>query len=248
MEWLGAAVLLAVAVGAAIQVVAGTGFALVCAPFLLLMLGHDLGVRVVLLLSIVLNVVVLAFTLRHARVKDAARLLIPAAIVVVPTVFVVDAIRGPALTISAGVVIVVGTMLVARGRAMRMIDGTGGVVLVGAVSGMFTVLAGVGGPPVTLLAVQRRWAPDVSRATMQAFFLPLNILALTMLGPLPADFSDAWWAVGGCVLGVLGGTLAARRVSARIVRRAMLVVAACGGFWLIASGTWETVREIIHRT
>ncbi|MDQ4213704.1 TSUP family transporter [Microbacterium sp. ASV81] len=241
MEWLGVGVLVAVAAGATVQIITGTGFALVCAPFLLLLLGHDVGVRAVLVLSLALNAYLLAITIRHVRWRDSLLLLLPAALVVVPTVFVVGAIRGPALTITAGAVMVIATLLVVRGRRLKMIDTPGGVVLVGAVSGVFTVVAAVSGPPVTLLAVQRKWSPDVTRGTMQAFFLPLNLFALLLLGPVDADLSKVWWAVGGCVLGLLAGSLGARRLPAPAVRWAMLTVAAAGGAWLTASGVWEVI-------
>jgi uncharacterized membrane protein YfcA len=241
MDWLGIGILLAVAAGATVQIITGTGFALVCAPFLLLILGHDVGVRAVLVLSLALNAYLLAVTIRHVRWRDSLLLLLPAALLVVPTVFVVDAVRGPALTIAAGVVIVIATGLVVSGYTPKVIDTTGGVVLVGAVSGIFTIIAAVSGPPVTLLAVQRKWPPDVTRATMQAFFLPLNVLALLMLGPVDADLSDLWWAVGGCVLGLIAGSLGARRIPAPAVRWTMLAVAAAGGVWLAVTGTGEAL-------
>ena len=241
MDWLSISVLLTVAAGATVQIITGTGFALVCAPFLLLILGHDVGVRAVLILSLGLNAYLLAVTIRHVRWADSLLMLLPAALLVVPTVFVAEAIRGPALTIIAGTVIVMATLLVVRGRTLKVIDTTGGVVLVGAVSGVFTVIAAVSGPPVTLLAVQRRWSPNVTRATMQAFFLPLNLFALVLLGPVDTDLTDAWWAIGGCILGLLAGSLGARRIPASAVRWAMLTVAAAGGAWLIASGAGEVI-------
>jgi uncharacterized membrane protein YfcA len=241
MDWLGIGILLAVAVGATVQIITGTGFALVCAPFLLLLLGHDVGVRAVLVLSLALNAYLLAVTIRHVRWRDSLLLLLPAALLIVPTVFVVDAVRGPALTIAAGVVIVIATGLVVSGYAPKVIDTAGGVVLVGAVSGVFTIVAAVSGPPVTLLAVQRNWPPDVTRATMQAFFLPLNVLALLLLGPVDADLSDVWWAVGGCIVGLIAGSLGARRIPAPAVRWTMLAVAAAGGVWLTVTGTGDAL-------
>lgn len=244
MDWLNAGVLLAVAVGATVQIITGAGFALVCAPFLLLMLGHDVGVRAVLVLSLALNAYLLAITVRHVRWRDSLLLLAPAALIIVPTVLIVDIMQGPVLTIIAGAVIVVATLLVVRGRTMKVIDTAGGVVLVGAVSGVFTIVAAVSGPPVTLLAAQRNWPPDVTRGTMQAFFLPLNLVALILLGPVDADLSNVWWAVGGCVLGLLVGSLGARRIPAPAVRWAMLTVAAAGGVWLTVSGAWELIATI----
>lgn len=243
MEWLGIGVLVAVAAGATVQIITGTGFALVCAPILLLLLGYDVGVRAVLMLSLGLNAYLLALTIRHVRWKDSLLLLLPAMLLVVPTVLVVGAIRGPVLTITAGAVIVMATVLVASGRTLKVIDTTAGVVLVGAVSGIFTIIAAVSGPPVTLLAVQRKWPPDVTRGTMQAFFLPLNVLALFLLGPIDADLSHLWWVVGGCALGLLAGSLGTRRIPAFAVRWAMLTVAAAGGAWLTISGAWEVIAN-----
>lgn len=127
-------VVVAVSAGAAAQIITGTGFALVCAPFLLLMLGHDVGVRAVLMLSLALNAYLLAVTFRHARWRDSLLLLLPAALLVIHTVFIVDVIRVPALTIAAGVVILLATGLVAKGRTLKMIGSAGGVVLVGALA------------------------------------------------------------------------------------------------------------------
>lgn len=241
MDWLGTGVLLTVAAGATVQIITGTGFALVCAPFLLLMLGHDVGVRAVLVLSLGLNAYLLMITIRHVRWRDSVLLLLPATLLIVPAAFAATAIRGPALTIAAGAVIVVATVIVVRGCTLKVLDTSAGVILVGAVSGVFTIVAAVSGPPVTLLAVQRKWSPDATRGTMQAFFLPLNLLALLLLGPADADLSNVWWAVGGCVLGLLAGSHGARRFPAPVVRWAMLTVAAAGGAWLTAAGTWEVL-------
>ena len=55
-----AAVLAAVLVGTLAQSVSGIGFALVCGPLLVAALGAQDGVRLAVLLSLVLNVVLLA--------------------------------------------------------------------------------------------------------------------------------------------------------------------------------------------
>jgi hypothetical protein len=55
-----AAVLLSVLLGMLAQSVSGIGFALACGPLLVESLGPQDGVRLVMLLSLVLNVVLLA--------------------------------------------------------------------------------------------------------------------------------------------------------------------------------------------
>ncbi|TAM67001.1 MAG: hypothetical protein EPN48_15180 [Microbacteriaceae bacterium] len=62
-------------------------------------------------MSILLNAYVLIRTYRSARLGDAARLLIPAAIIVAPTLLIASTIRTPTLTLVSGIVIVVATAL-----------------------------------------------------------------------------------------------------------------------------------------
>lgn len=102
MDWLSVAVVLAVGVGAVCQVLTGVGFALVCSPLLILSMGHEQGIRTVLLMSIVLNAYVLARSFRHVRVGDAVALLIPASLIIAPTAALATTIRVPVLTVSAG--------------------------------------------------------------------------------------------------------------------------------------------------
>ncbi|OOB90540.1 TSUP family transporter [Rathayibacter sp. VKM Ac-2630] len=236
MEALSAVVLLVVAVGAVCQVLSGVGFALVTSPLLVLALGHDRGVRTVLALSIALNAVVLLRSFRHVRPAEALRLLVPAALLVVPAALLLDAVRPAALAVVAGAVILLATALVAGGRALPFLDGARGAVLAGALSGVFTVLAGAGGPPVALFAAQRRWSPVVASATLQAFALPLNLLTLLVLGPSPDDLSGLGWALAGLVIGTAAAMLVAPRVSAGAVRRVTLAVAALGGAALVVGG------------
>jgi uncharacterized membrane protein YfcA len=229
-------VALVVAVGAVCQVLSGVGFALVTSPLLVLALGHDRGVRTVLALSIVLNAVVLVRSFRHVRRADALRLLVPAALLVVPAALLADAVRPAVLAVAAGVVILVATGLVMAGRSLPFLDGARGAVLAGALSGVFTVLAGAGGPPVALFAAQRRWSPEVAGATLQAFALPLNVLTLVILGPSAADLPGLGWALAGLVLGTVVAILLSRRVRPSAVRRLTLSVAALGGASLVVGG------------
>jgi len=259
MDWLGVAVLLVVAVGAACQVASGLGFALVCSPLLVLVLGHGPGVRVVLVMSIVLNLVVLARSWRHVRVGDALRLLVPAALFVVPTALLAQSVRTPLLSLLAGSVVVVATVLVIARRELRWLDGTRGAVAAGAASGVFNTLAAASGPPVAIFAAQRRWEPRVMSATLQAFSLPLNLVTLAVLvlvgdgagggaataataagagagAPAGLPLAPLAWAVVGLLAGAAGGVALGHRVPARVVRAVALGVALLGGATLVTSG------------
>lgn len=235
MEWLSLAVFLVVAIAAACQMFSGIGFSLVCSPLLVLTLGRDAGLRTVLIMSILLNALLLVQTWRHVRWGDALRLLIPASLIIVPTMLVVDRVRTPVLTVAAGAVILIATVLVVVERPAPWLNGTVGAISVGAVSGVFNVLAASSGPPVALFAAQRRWSREVAMGTLQAFFLPLNVVTVAVLGPPQGEMSVLAWAAGGLLVGTVAASFFTRRL-APFARPITLSIAAFGGATLIVTG------------
>ncbi|ROP50146.1 sulfite exporter TauE/SafE family protein [Rathayibacter sp. PhB185] len=236
MELLNVLVLLVVAAGAACQVLSGVGFALVCTPFLVLTVGHDQGVRTVLAMSILLNIVILLRSFRQVRLGDAFRLLLPAAVLVVPAITLANTVRTPFLSALAGAVILLATALIVAGRALPWLEGTRGAVIAGATSGVFNVLAAASGPPVALFAAQRRWPPIVATATLQAFALPLNVVTLALLRPISSDAAGLGWALTGLVLGTVIASFFSTRVPPRAVRSVTLSIAGLGGATLLITG------------
>ena len=212
IEWLDVAVLVAAAAGSAFQVLSGIGFGLIASPLLILALGREDGIRIVLIISIVLNAAVLARSIRFVRLGDTVRLLIPAALLVVPAVFVLGSVHAPFLTVLAG------------------------AVITGAASGLLTALTGVGGPPVALFVSARRWSAAVARGTMQAFFLPLNVVTLIALGPFVNGVSKLGWAVAGVVVGAVVALLFAGRISETLIRRTTLTLAGVSAASLVVNG------------
>lgn len=241
MEWLWPAVFLVVAVAAACQMFSGIGFSLVCSPLLVLTLGRDAGLRTVLVMSIVLNALLLIQSWRHVRWGDALRLLIPAVVVIVPAVLVLGQIRAPLLTVLAGVVILVATVLVVVDRPAPWLGGNVGAMSIGAVSGVFNVLAASSGPPVALFAAQRKWTRDVAMGTLQAFFLPLNLVTIAVLGPPRGDVAVLAWAAGGLLVGSVAASFFTRRL-APFARPITLSLAAFGGATLIVTGVASAVQ------
>lgn len=232
--WLSLAVAGAVGLAAATQVLSGVGFALIASPLLIASLGHLEGVRLTLVLSVVLNVVVLARTFRAVRWGDALRLLIPAAVLVVPTLVVSAHLSSAAVSAAAGVVILFAVVLVAGGRRAGWVQGPAGAVAAGATSGVLNVLAGTSGPPVALFVAHRGWSPRVAAATLQAYALPLNILTLAVIGLPTAQPGRLAWAAVGLLVGTAAAWPLLTRVTPARVRALTLTLAAAGGILLIA--------------
>jgi uncharacterized protein len=215
----------AVAAGAIAQAVTGLGFALVAGPFLIATLGRTEGVRLTVLLGVVLNIVLLAGERRQAQWSTAFLLLVPAAATTPLFDWVLSGIDGESLAVAAGVLTVASAAVLASGLRSSRLAGRLGAVVAGVVSAAMTVLAGIGGPPIAMFALNADWPMATVRPTLQVYFLGLNLVAVAVLG-LP-DLSLTPWL--GLVAGSVIGWLVARRVPDRVARPAILALAAVGG-------------------
>jgi hypothetical protein len=86
-------------------------------------------------------------------------------------------------------------------------------------------VAGIGGPPVAMFAVNAEWPAVRMRPTLQAYFLGLNVVALAALG-LPHATGAPWI---GLVVGWALGRVALARLPDRASRPLILAIAALGG-------------------
>jgi uncharacterized membrane protein YfcA len=220
--WLAAA---AVGAGTAAQAVTGVGFSLVSAPFLVTAYGPREGVRVAILLSVFVNLAGLVREHRRVDVRAGVLLLVPALVATPMVAWVVRRAPVDVLSVVAGVLIVLSAALLASGFRLRAAGGRGGAVVAGMLSATTNVLSGVGGPPVVLYTANAGWAHDMSRATLQSYFLMLNLAALVSLGVPHIDRGLPVALVVGWVIGLVLD----RVVSDRVALRLTLALAAVGG-------------------
>ena len=191
------------------------------------------GVQLNLLLSMAVNVAVLAREHRHVDHRAAGLLLAPTVVAIVPAAYAVHRMaRGP-LTVAAGLVCLAAVAALAAGVRLRRGSGRAGTAMVGLLSGAMNVVAGISGPPVVVFALNAEWPPERIRPTMQLFFLGLNALTLLSLGPphrLPLSLA------GGFLAGWFAARLLGHRPSVDAVRRGTLLLAAAGSALAIGRG------------
>lgn len=224
--------LLMVAVGAFAQGLTGMGFGLLCAPFLIATSGPVEGVRQVVFLSLLLNIVFFLGEARYARGSDALRLLLPA-LLVAPLLSVwLHRLQPDTLLVVAGGLTLVSAGVLALGWRWSRLRGPAGVVSAGALSAAMNVAAGLAGPAVAMYAVNAAWPTRSGRPTLQLYGCGLNLVTLFNLG-FPAL---RWPLLLSLAVGVLGSLLLVQHVPQERVRQAILGLAALGGVLVIWRG------------
>jgi MFS family permease len=88
---------------------------------------------------------------------------------------------------------------------------------------------------VALWAENAAWTADRQRATLQAFFLGLNLVALPSLGPPHLAGGTVAAAATALLVGVTLGGRVADRVPEQVARRTTLGLAAAGGLAVLVT-------------
>ncbi|WP_328359944.1 sulfite exporter TauE/SafE family protein [Streptomyces sp. NBC_00445] len=231
---LGAVVLLA----SCVQWLTGMGFALVAVPALVLLLGPGEGVALVNCAAGVICVVGLAVGWRRVRVGAMVPLCAAAACTVPVGTWVTRQLPEAELMLVLGGLVTVAVLLVMRGARMPALRGTGGAVAAGAVGGFMNSAAGVGGPPMSLYAVNAGWA--VRDFVPNALFYGVVVNAFSVAANGVPRMDRAQWVVVAVamIVGALAGWALAGRVPERRVRALVLALALAGGLGAVGKGLW----------
>ncbi|MCK9796003.1 sulfite exporter TauE/SafE family protein [Isoptericola sp. 4D.3] len=240
---------LAILVGGALQRVTGMGFGLVAGPFIVLIVGPLEGVLFVNLAGAIASALILGRVVRDVDWRRYAWLAATSVTVMVPAAVLLRDASTAALEIAVGAIVVaamtlavVTTRLRREGRHPVRAESRAPLVVTGLASGVGSVAAGIGGPPVAIYSVLTGWDPRGFAATAQPFFAT-NALAALVAKLLLTDASfppfAVWqWAVvlGAVVAGLLVGDRVAPHVPAAAVRRGLIVLAYLGGVATLVQG------------
>lgn len=235
--WTTAALGGAVFLGAATQRTSGLGFALVASPALVALLGPLNGVVVVNLFSVLTAAIVFPQVRHKVEYRKALLLLIPAMCAVVPGALVARTLPSAPLSLIIGILILAALGLAPLAQHWSAVQGNGGRIAAGALSGFMNVLSGTGGPAVTAYAVATRWRQDRFAATLQLYFVGLGTTSLLMRWSWPSLSAWQWVVAGvGVLAGLLLGTWLSRRIPHTVSRRFVVVLAVVGAVAVMVKG------------
>lgn len=228
----------AVALGATMQRVTGLGFALVAAPFLVVILGPFTGITLSNLLSAAINLIVLCATARALRRHLAIEMIIGVVAGVPLGVWVVRSVPGPVLLVGVGLITAASVTWVAVGKSMSFLRWRGGAVASGFASGFFNSTAGTGGPPLAVYAVTTSWEPRSFVPTVQLVGLATNVLSLVAKGA-PAISGPLMLTCAAAMLcGIASGHAVSRLLPETATRRWVVGLALAGSVIAVGKGLY----------
>ncbi|WP_406488577.1 sulfite exporter TauE/SafE family protein [Streptomyces phaeochromogenes] len=231
-----------VLLGSCVQWLTGMGFALVAVPALVLLLGPAQGVVLANCVAGVICVVGLAGGLREVRLRAMVPLCAAAACTVPLGTWLARRLPEPVLLACMGALVTVAVLLVMRGARVPALRGGGGAVAAGAVGGFMNSAAGVGGPPISLYAVNAGWT--VREFVPNALFYGVVVNAFSIASNGVPQLGAPVWAlvVAGMVVGGSIGRWLAGRVPEKQARLLVLLLALAGGVMTLGKGLWELLR------
>jgi uncharacterized membrane protein YfcA len=238
-------VLGAVVMGAGMQRITGMGFALVAAPFLVLLLGPVEGV---VLVNVCGAVTAGAIIFRVVKDIDWKRYLLLAAsalLGIIPAAFLIRLIPAPVLEISIGVLLAAGLTVLLFLKSATLPERRRYLFTAGGLSGFMNTAAGVGGPAVSMYSIATRWQHRSFAATMQPYFFTIGTFsliskAITAPATFPVMPLAMWAAVAvACLAGLVLGDLASKFVPARAAQILLIILAYLGAAATIIRGVLD---------
>ena len=236
-------VLAAVVVGAVAQRIAGLGFALLIAPFMVLILGPHEGVLLVNMCGVTSSAIIVGRVWRHIDWSMFRWLAIPSLFGSLPGSYLAVVVPSAPLSVTVGgIVLVALTVSLLLQRSDVVVGGNATKMIAGFTAGVTNSMAGVGGPAVSAYALLSRWPQRSFAATLQPFFVLIGSVTLVtklLLDPSQAPALDAWmWVAIGVaiVAGITVGEKLARFVRDEHARIFVVTIAFIGAGLAVVKG------------
>ncbi|MFK4103787.1 TSUP family transporter [Streptomyces sp. NPDC019531] len=225
-----------VLLGSSVQWLTGMGFALVAVPALVLLLGPAEGVVLANCAAGAICCAGLAGSWRRVRPASMVPLCAAAACTVPVGTWLTRQLPESWLMLVMGGLVTVAVLLVLRGARATSLHGTKGAVVAGAVGGFMNSAAGVGGPPMSLYALNAGWT--VGEFVPNAMFYGVVVNAFSVASNGIPGLNRTQWALVIAAMatgGVIGRGLASRIPENR-ARLLVLSLALMGGVTAVGKG------------
>lgn len=226
-----------VLLAAALQTLAGFGFALLVMPLLTLLLGIKTAAPLVALVGFTLYLINLLRYRRGLEWREALKLLIPALLGVPLGVLALRTLDESLIKGFLGVILVAYALFALFNPQMPQLRSTVWAYPVGFLAGCLGGAFNTPGPPVIVYGNARVWPRDQFRSTLQVIFLASSatvILAHAAAGNITADVARmAAIALPALLAGIVLGAYIDRRTNQERFRTAVLGLILATGVLLL---------------
>jgi uncharacterized membrane protein YfcA len=225
-----------VLLGASVQWLTGMGFALVAVPALVLLLGPGDGVALANCAAGVICLVGLTSGWHMVRWRAMVPLILASACTVPLGTWFSNHLPESALLITMGALVTVAVLVIMRGVRAPALSGLKGALGAGAAGGFMNASAGLGGPPISLYAVNAGWTIREFVPNALCYGVVVNIFSVATNG-IPHLNGGTWAAAAaGLTAGAFIGKALAGRVPEHRARQLVLLLALLGGTSTILKG------------
>jgi uncharacterized membrane protein YfcA len=225
-----------VLLGASVQWLTGMGFALVAVPALVLLLGPSDGVALANCAAGVICLVGLTSGWQLVRLKVMVPLILAFACTVPLGTWFSNHLPESALLITMGALVTAAVLVIMRGVRVPALSGLKGALGAGAAGGFMNASAGLGGPPVSLYAVNAGWTIREFVPNALFYGVVVNVFSVATNG-VPHLNGGTWVAAfTGLTAGAVIGRALTGRVPEHRARLLVLLLALLGGISTLVKG------------
>lgn len=225
-----------VLLGASVQRLTGMGFALVAVPALVLLLGPGDGVALANCGAGLICLAGLTSGWHMVRLRSMVPLILASACTVPLGTWFSNHLPEPALLITMGALVTAAVLVIMRGVRVPSLSGLKGALGAGAAGGFMNASAGLGGPPVSLYAVNAGWTIREFVPNALFYGVVVNIFSVLTNG-VPRLDGGTWIAAAA---GLTGGAIIGKALSGRVpehrARLLVLLLALLGGITTLVKG------------
>ena len=235
-------------IATALQRITGLGFAMLTAPFAVVALGTHEGIMLITALAVIASLFMLPGMWRDINWSRVAWIGIPATLSIVPAAWLGAHIDGAIIYLLVGVLVIIGlsAALFIQGSS-EPVTNRGAQLLTGIGAGAGSVLAGIGGPAMTIFGVLSRWPVASFAASLQPMWVMIASATLAgrswFMGSTLPELT--WWmwlfAIVGIAVGMWAGQRALGKVKDRVVFGIVIVLAMIGAVLSVVTGISQLV-------
>jgi uncharacterized protein len=203
---------MAVFIAGIIRGYSGFGFAMVAVTSISLVLPPVHVVPLVLILEVLASIRLVPQVWKHIDWHSLRWLLIGSLFATPFGVYLLANMPAEPMRISISLLVLVAAMLLLYGWAWRRMPGKPMILTTGVACGILNGAAAIGGPPVILFYLSSPAGVAVSRASIIAYFLGMDVMSLTMASIHGLTTSKIFIMTGVCLLPLYVGVAIGSRM------------------------------------